>query len=187
MEAEIKKACEILQNGGVILYPTDSIWGIGCDATNPEAIKKIYDIKKRTDSKSMLVLLDSEAKLDYYVEEVPPIAYDLIELSQKPLTIIYSKARNIASNLIAQDGTLGIRITREYFSNELCKRLRKPLVSTSANISGEIPPANFSEINKSIIQAVDYVVNYRQEESNKAQASSIIKLDKGGIIQILRE
>ncbi|MDH8702122.1 L-threonylcarbamoyladenylate synthase [Dysgonomonadaceae bacterium PH5-43] len=187
MEEELKKAIDILYKGGIILYPTDTIWGIGCDATNSEAVKKVYEIKKRADSKALLVLIDSEAKLNAYVEEVPDIAYDLIELSDKPLTIIYSNARNVASELIAEDGTLGIRVTREIFSKELCKRFKKPIVSTSANISGELPPSSFSEINEDIIHNVDYVVNYRREEKTKAQASSILKLGTGGVIKVIRE
>lgn len=187
MEEEIKKAQEVLLKGGVILYPTDTIWGIGCDATNQKAVKRIYEIKKREDSKSLLVLLDSEAKLNYYIEEVPEIAYDLIEISEKPLTLIYPGAKNVAPNLIASDTSLGIRITQEYFSKELCKRLRKPLVSTSANLSGEKAPANFSEISLDIIKSVDYVVNYRQNEKKPNQASGIIKLGKGGLIQIIRK
>jgi len=187
MEEEIKKACEIVWKGGIILYPTDTIWGIGCDATNPDAVKKIYDLKKRSDSKSMLVLIDSTAKLDYYVDELPDIALDLIELSEKPLTIIYSGAKNIASNLIAEDGSLGIRVTNEEFSKKLCQRLKKPLVSTSANISGMPAPANFSEISSEIIDAVDYVVNYRQEDTGSAKPSGIIKLGKGGLVKVIRE
>ena len=187
MEEELKKACEVLRKGGIILYPTDTIWGIGCDATNPEAVKRIYDIKQRADSKSMLVLVDSVKGLEYYVDELPEIAFDLIELSEKPLTIIYSGAQHVASNLIAPDGTLGIRVTREEFSRQLCRRLKKPLVSTSANISGEPSPNNFPEISEKILRSVDYIVDYRQKETTKAQPSSIIRLGKGGLIQVIRE
>lgn len=187
MEEDIKKACEILSKGGIIVYPTDTIWGIGCDATNEEAVKKIYAIKQRADSKSMLVLLDSSAKLDYYISDLPDIALDLIEISGKPLTIIYSGAKNLASNLIAEDGSIGIRITQESFSKELCRRFKKPIVSTSANISGKPSPANFSEIELAIISAVDYVVNYRQDDLTKSKPSSIIKLDTGGVLKIIRE
>ena len=187
MEEDIKKACDILSTGGIILYPTDTIWGIGCDATNEEAIKKIYAIKQRTDSKSMLVLLDSSAKIDYYTSDFSNIALDLIELSDKPLTIIYSEAKNLASNLIAEDGSIGIRITQEKFSKELCRKFKKPIVSTSANVSGKSSPANFSEIESSIINAVDYVVNYRQDDITKSKPSSIIKLDKDGTVKIIRK
>jgi L-threonylcarbamoyladenylate synthase len=187
MEEDIKKACDVLSKGGVILYPTDTIWGIGCDATNEEAVKKIYAIKQRADSKSMLVLLDSSAKIDYYVSDFPDIALDLIELSEKPLTIIYSGAKNLAPNLIAEDGSVGIRISQENFSKELCRRFKKPIVSTSANISGNPSPANFPEIESAIIDAVDYVVNYRQDDLTKSKPSSIIKLDSSGVVTIIRE
>ena len=187
MEKDIKKTCDILSKGGVILYPTDTIWGIGCDATNPDAVKRVYEIKQRTDSKSMLVLMDSTAKLDFYVSDWPDIALDLIEVSDKPITVIYSGAKNLAPNLIAEDGSIGIRITQEKFSKELCRRFKKPIVSTSANISGKTSPANFSEISSEVIDAVDYVVNYRQDDLTPSKPSSIIKLDKGGIIKIIRE
>ena len=132
--------------GGLILYPTDTIWGIGCDATNEEAVRKVYALKRRSDHKAMLLLMDSSAKLNYYVQEVPDVAWDLIELADSPLTVIYSGARNVAPNLLAEDGSVGIRITQEEFSHKLCERFRKPLVSTSANVSGATSPANFSEI-----------------------------------------
>ena len=187
MIEELKKTCDILRKGGIILYPTDTIWGIGCDATNVEAVKRIYSIKQREDSKSMLVLIDSAELLDYYVEDVPEIAQSLIELSEKPVTIIYSQAKNVAPNLIASDGSLGIRVTGEEFSNSLCRLLKRPIVSTSANISGQPAPAFFDEISQEIIDAVDYVVEYRRNDKTKKQASSIIKLDKGGLIKVIRE
>jgi L-threonylcarbamoyladenylate synthase len=132
---DLKKAVEVLQNGGLILYPTDTIWGIGCDATNVEAVKKVYALKKREDSKSMLVLVENEVRLNSYVQEVPEIAFDLIALSDKPLTIIYPKGKNLAGNLLAEDGSIGIRVTKEAFSCALCQKFRKPVVSTSANVS----------------------------------------------------
>ena len=187
MEEDIKKACNVLTKGGIILYPTDTIWGIGCDATNQDAVKKVYDIKQRVDSKSMLVLLDSTAKLDYYVSECPDIALDLIDVSDKPVTIIYSGAKNLAQNLIAEDGSIGIRITHEKFSKELCRRFKKPVVSTSANISGKPSPAIFREIDSAIINAIDYVVGYKQDDLTPAKPSSIIKLNKDGVIKIIRE
>jgi L-threonylcarbamoyladenylate synthase len=187
MEEDIKKALEVLNSGGLILYPTDTIWGIGCDATNEEAVHRVYELKRRVDSKALITLLDIPVKLDYYIEDVPSIAWDLIELSEKPLTIIYDNARNIASNLLAEDGSLAIRITKERFSQELCKRFRKALVSTSANISGEPAPANFSEISEDIKQGVNYSVKYRQDDTSKSKASSIIKLGKTGEIKIIRE
>ena len=187
MEEDLEKAYDTIRKGGIILYPTDTVWGIGCDATNAEAVQRIYDLKRRPDSRSMLVLIDSPEYLPYYVREVPDIAMDLIELSVKPLTIIYSGAQNVAHNLIAADGSLGIRISREAFSQQLCRRMKKPLVSTSANISGQPSPANFSEIADEILQGVDYVVNYRQQEKQKSQASSIIQLGVGGIVKVIRE
>jgi L-threonylcarbamoyladenylate synthase len=187
MEEELKKACEIILKGGIILYPTDTIWGIGCDASNAAAVQRIYDLKQRSDTRSMLVLIDSPEYLHLYVRELPDIAMELIELSVKPLTIIYSEAQNVASNLIAQDGSLGIRVTREAFSQALCQRIKKPLVSTSANISGQPAPANFSEIGSEILRGVDYVVHYRQQKKKKNQASSIIQLGEGGIVKVIRE
>lgn len=186
MTEDIKKACDIMAAGGIILYPTDTIWGIGCDATNEEAVRKVYELKKRTDNKAMLVLLDSDAKLDRYVSEVPSVAWDLIDVADKPLTIIYSGAKNLAPNLLGEDGSVGIRITNEEFSRRLCERFRKPLVSTSANISGQPSPANFSEISDEIKAGVDYIVNYRQDDMSKAAPSNIIKLGAGGLVKVIR-
>lgn len=187
MQEDLKKACEVMRAGGVILYPTDTIWGIGCDATNEEAVKRVYEIKQRRDSKSMLVLTDNPAKLQQYIEDVSDIAWDLIDLAEKPLTIIYDGACNLASNLLAEDGSVGIRVTNEPFSRELCKQFRKPIVSTSANISGMLSPEKFSQIDKKVKEAVDYVVTYRQKDNSKSQPSSIIKLNKNGTIQIIRK
>ena len=184
---EAKKCVDIMHKGGVILYPTDTVWGIGCDATNPEAVKRVYEIKKRQDSKALLLLVDSADRLARYVGDVPAVAWDLIELTTKPLTIIYDGARNLAPNLIAEDGSVGIRVTSELFSKELCYRFQKAVVSTSANVSGEPTPNNFSEIAPEIIDAVDYVVNYKQQELEKAKSSSIIKLTKNGTVTIIRE
>ena len=187
MNEEIKKACQVMREGGVILYPTDTIWGIGCDATNEKAVRRVYDIKQRADSKAMLVLVDSAVKVDFYVQDVPEVAWDLIELADKPLTIIYSGARNLASNLLAEDGSVGIRVTNEAFSKRLCQQFRKAIVSTSANVSGQPSPQNFSEISAEIKEAVDYIVNYRREETDKAKPSGIIKLEQGGVIKIIRQ
>jgi len=187
MQEDIKEACRIMQEGGVILYPTDTIWGIGCDATNEEAVRRVYEIKKRIDSKALLVLVDTSVKVDFYVSDVPEIAWDLIDLADKPLTIIYSGARNLAKNLLAEDGSVGIRVTNEPFSKRLCERFRKAIVSTSANISGEPSPSNFQQISPEIIAAVDYVVKYRQEDMSKPKPSGIIKLGTGGLINIIRE
>ena len=187
MIEDIKAALEVLQKGGVILYPTDTIWGIGCDACNEDAVKKVYSIKNRVDSKSMLVLMENLALIERYVTEVPDIAYDLIELTDKPLTIIFDGAKSLAKNLIAEDGSVGIRITAEKFSSELIRRFRRPIVSTSANLSGKPSPACFDEIDHEIIDAVDYVVKYRQDDRQKAVPSSIMKLGRGGEIKIIRE
>ncbi|MCK9179621.1 MAG: L-threonylcarbamoyladenylate synthase [Bacteroides sp.] len=187
MIEDIKKACEVMQAGGVILYPTDTIWGLGCDATNAEAVKKVYDIKHRMDQKAMLVLVDSPVKIDFYVPDVPEVAWDLVELTTKPLTIIYSNARNLADNLTASDGSVGIRVTNEEFSKQLCFRFRKAIVSTSANISGEPSPSIFDEISSEIKDQVDYIVNYRQNDISRATPSSIIKLESNGVVKVLRE
>ena len=176
-----------MREGGVILYPTDTIWGIGCDATNEDAVRRVYEIKQRQDSKAMLVLVDSSVKVDFYVRDVPEVAWDLIDLADKPLTIIYSDARNLAANLLAEDGSVGIRVTNEEFSKRLCQQFRKAIVSTSANISGQPSPKNFSEISEEVKSAVDYIVGYRQEEMSNPKPSSIIKLGKGGVIKIIRE
>ena len=176
-----------MREGGVILYPTDTVWGIGCDATNEDAVRRVYEIKQRQDSKAMLVLVDSSVKVDFYVQDVPEVAWDLIDLADKPLTIIYSGARNLAANLLAEDGSVGIRVTNEDFSKRLCQQFRKAVVSTSANISGQPSPRNFSEISEEVKSAVDYIVGYRQEEMSNPKPSSIIKLGKGGVIKIIRE
>ena len=186
IEDDIKKACEVMEKGGLILYPTDTIWGIGCDATNEEAVKRVYEIKNRIDSKALIILVDKPAKVDFYVREVPEIAWDLIEVADKPLTIVYPHARNLAPNVLAQDGSVGIRITREEFSRKLCERFRKAIVSTSVNISGQPSPACFAEISDEIKQAVDYIVTYRQEDPTKPAPSSVIAIGDGGVIKILR-
>lgn len=183
---DIKKACQVMQDGGVILYPTDTIWGIGCDATNEEAVRRVYEIKHRADSKAMLVLVDSAVKVDFYVQDVPAVAWDLIDVADKPLTIIYSGARNLAPNLLAEDGSVGIRVTGEEFSKALCFRFRKAIVSTSANVSGQPSPRTFAEISDEIKNAVDYVVEARRTEAGPARPSSIIKLGQGGEVKIIR-
>lgn len=187
MQNDIKKALEVLKSGGVILYPTDTIWGLGCDATNPDAVKRIYNIKKREDSKSMLVLMENPALLERYVEEVPDVAWDLAEISTTPLTVIYPGAKNLAANLIAADDSIGIRFTKEEFTSRLLQRFRRPIVSTSANISGEEAPTFFDEISEEVKEQVDYIVEYRQDDITPAQPSSIIKLGPGGQINIIRE
>ena len=186
MNEDLKKACDVLRKGGLILYPTDTIWGIGCDATNEEAVQRVYSLKQRADNKAMLLLLGNEARLESYVQEVPEIAWSLIEVADRPLTLIYPGARNLAPNLIAEDGSVGIRITREEFSRRLCEQFRRPVVSTSANISGQPAPHTFQEIAEEIKQGVDYIVQYRQDDLTAAQPSSIIKLGAGGLFQIIR-
>ncbi len=184
---DVKAAIAVLQKGGIILYPTDTIWGLGCDAGNEDAVQRIYTIKNRVDSKSMLVLMENAGLIERYVDEVPDVAYDLIELTDKPLTIIFDGAKNLAKNLIAADSSIGIRITSEAFSSELIRRFKRPIVSTSANISGDPSPARFSDIDQKIIDSVDFVVKFRQDEIQKAVPSSIIKLGRGGEIKIIRE
>ncbi|MFZ7116675.1 MAG: L-threonylcarbamoyladenylate synthase [Bacteroidota bacterium] len=186
VKAEIKKALAVLKNGGVILYPTDTVWGLGCDATNPEAVKKIYEIKKRADSKTMILLVDLEARLSTYVKEIPDQAWPLIEFTDKPLTIVYDGARNLPQELIAEDGSIAIRVTNDEFCKNLIGVLRKPLVSTSANISGSPAPAIFQEVTEEIRSAVDYIVNWRKDDRQRHQPSSIIKLQKGGLIRVIR-
>lgn len=187
MREDLKKALEVLRAGGIILYPTDTIWGLGCDASNEDAVRRIYEIKQREETKSMLVLIDSSAKLQAYVKEIPDMAWELIELTSKPLTIIYPGAKNLAKNLVGEDGTVGIRVTEELFSKRLCEMFRAPIVSTSANISGEKSPTGFGEISQEVINAVDYVVEYRQDDITPAQPSSIIKLGLGNVIEIIRK
>ena len=184
---DLKRACDVLHKGGLVVYPTDTIWGIGCDATNAEAVGRVYALKQRTDHKAMLVLIESPTKLNGYVSQVPDIAWTLIEISDKPLTIIYPNAKNLAFNLLGEDGSVGIRITNERFSNELCKLFRKPIVSTSANISGLHSPKTFCEIAEAVKIGVDYVVRYRQNETIGAKPSSIIKIYEDGCIKIIRE
>ena len=187
LQDEVKKAVEVLKAGGVILYPTDTIWGIGCDATNPEAVKKVYEIKRRADSKALICLVDSDARLTRYVRNVADVTWDMIELSDKPLTVIFDNATGLAPNLLAEDGSVGIRITKEEFSKELCFRFQKPIVSTSANISGEPTAQTFDAISDEIKEAVDYVVRYNQRCKEKHKPSSIIKIKPNGEFTISRE
>lgn len=186
MKEEIHKCLEVLKDGGVILYPTDTIWGLGCDATNEEAVKKIYHIKKREDSKSLLTIVSSDAMLQKYVEEVPEIAWDLLDLATKPTTIIYDNAKLLANNAIANDGSVGIRMIKAGFCNQLVHKFNKPIVSTSANISGSPSPSSFSDIEEEIKSSVNYVVDPSLDQG-KSIASSIIKLKNNGEIEILRK
>lgn len=184
---DFQQALEVLRQGGIILYPTDTVWGIGCDATCDDAVRKIFALKQRRDAKAMLCLLDAPGKLQGYVRQVPEMAWDLIELTTKPLTIIYPGAQNVAPSLVAEDGSLGIRITEEPFTKALCAALHHPLVSTSANISGEAAARNFSEVTDAIRQGVDYVVRYRQGDRSEPKPSSIVKLGVNNEIKVIRE
>lgn len=184
---DIQKALEVLRNGGLILYPTDTIWGIGCDATNPEAVKKLYQLKGRSADKALIILIENENNLLSYVKEIPDVAYELIEYAEKPLTIIYDGAKNLADNLIAKDGSIGIRVTKHDFCTKLLQRFRKPIVSTSANKSGERTPISFHGISSEIIEGVDYVVQSDQEVVNEFEASTIIKLGPSGQFQMVRK
>lgn len=186
-EEDLRLAIETLKKGGIILYPTDTVWGIGCDATNAEAVQRIYALKKRAESKSMIVLVHDLPTLERTVLEVPEVAYDMVDLAIRPLTIIYDKAVGVAPNLLAEDGSLAVRLTRERFSRDLCKGLRRPVVSTSANISGEPTPAIYSAIGQEILDGVDYVVHYRRDDRSVSPPSQIIKLSSDARVQIIRE
>lgn len=186
-EEDIQKAIEVMRDGGVILYPTDTVWGIGCDATNPEAVAKVYKIKHRDDSKALVCLVDSDARLQRYVRNVPDAAWQLIDAAVKPTTLILDGAVNLAPNLIGEDGSIGIRITKEPFSKELCFRFQKAIVSTSANISGEPAAQNYGDISEEILNAVDYVCETRRQEHKPHHPSTIIKIGMSGEISILRK
>jgi len=186
-EEDIKRAVEVMRQGGVILYPTDTVWGIGCDATNEEAVKRIFSIKKRDDSKAMICLVDSDARLQRYVRNVPEVAWQLLDCAEKPLTVVLQGAVNLAPSLIAADGSIAMRITKEEFSKQLCYRMQKPVVSTSANISGEPAAQNYRDISEEILNAVDYVCFARRQEHKPHTPSSIIKLDPNGELQIIRK
>lgn len=185
-EEDIKNAVDVLRRGGIILYPTDTVWGIGCDATNADAVKRIYEIKRRDDSKAMICLVDSDNRLQRYVRNVPEVAWDIFELATKPTTIILDGAVNLAPNLIAEDGSIAMRVTKEEFSNQLCYRFQKALVSTSANISGEPAAQNYRDIAPEILDAVDYVCWTRRQEHLPHTPSSIIKLSPSGDVKIIR-
>jgi L-threonylcarbamoyladenylate synthase len=186
MKNELEKALSTLKTGGIILYPTDTIWGIGCDATNEEAVKKVMALKGRSASKSLIVLLDNENKLASYVREIPDVAYDLIEFAENPLTIVYSNAKNLAPSVINEDGSVGIRVVKHNFCQQLIQRFRLPIVSTSANISGEPAPKNFSEVAQEIIDGVDYVVNLEHDAQEEKTPSTIMKLSPDGLFTFIR-
>lgn len=183
----MKEAIQILRNGGVILYPSDTIWGIGCDATNPDAVDKIFKIKQRTSSKSLITLLDSDVKLNRFVKQIPEIAWDIVEFAQKPTTIIYPEGYNLAHNVLAEDKSVGIRIVKEGLCHELVRSFGKPLVSTSANISTEPTPLTFEDIDKRILEGVDYIVNLSPNVKLKPKASTIMKIEMDGTFTLIRK
>src|ERR1700743_593938 len=183
---EVAKAFKVLQEGGIILYPTDTIWGIGCDATNTEAVKKIYALKQRDEAKSMIILLDTENKMKSYIQEVPSIAYELIEYAENPLTLVMPGAKNISPALISADGSVGVRVAKHDFCQQLIQKLRKPLVSTSANISGRPSPQNFGQVEQEIIDGVDYVVDLDQHSKEIKDPSTIMRLEPDGRFEFIR-
>jgi L-threonylcarbamoyladenylate synthase len=186
-EEDIKDSLITLRKGGIILYPSDTIWGLGCDPTNEIAVKKLFKIKSRSGNKSLIILVDRETMLERYVSEVPEIAWELTSVSDDPLTVIYPSGKNLAPGVCSEDCSIGIRICRDEFCSELIKRFRKPIVSTSANFSGKPSPGNFSEIDDLLIEAVDYVVKYRQDDRSKYSSSPVIQLDPDGTIKIIRK
>ncbi len=183
---DLNRALDTLKNGGLILYPTDTIWGIGCDATNEEAVQKVFALKGRDQTKSMILLLHNDNQLSSYVQEIPEVAYELIECATKPLTIVYSKAKNLAPSVTAEDGSIGIRVVNHPFCEQLLQRFRKPIVSTSANISGASTPMNFDEISHEIVSGVDYVVEYEQDLTTNRKSSTVMKLDPSGKFEFIR-
>ena len=186
MKEDIQNCLNTLREGGIILYPTDTVWGIGCDASNPQAIQKIYDLKGRTSSKALITLVGSEVMLERTVLNMPEIAWDLIESANRPLTLIYDEVKGIAPNAIPEDGSCGIRLAKDTFCQQLIQRLGKPIISTSANVSGEETPKDFRSISDTILKGVDFVVNYRQNEATSQKSSNIIKIKNNGEIKIIR-
>ena len=185
--ADISAAVAELRHGGVILYPTDTIWGIGCDARNSQAVRRVFEIKHRAEAKALITLVHSLAALDRIVDEVPEVAEQLIDVAVAPVTIIYDRGRNVAPELLAEDGSIGVRLTREPFSAGLCAAFGGPIVSTSANISGAEPAHCFADIAPEILNAVDYVCTSRRDEPAVAKPSSVIKISSGGLFKILRK
>ena len=186
MDADITQCLKVLSDGGLILYPTDTVWGIGCDATNADAVKRVYQLKQRDDSKALIVLIDSAEHLDHYVVDVPMIARELVDVAVKPLTIIYEGAYNVASNLLGDEDSLGIRIPNDEFCHRLCERFGKPIVSTSANVSGKPTAKSFAEISPEIVKGVDHVVTWRRDDKTPHQPSNIILLGRDGTFKIIR-
>ncbi|GAA4070449.1 L-threonylcarbamoyladenylate synthase [Flavobacterium cheonanense] len=186
INTEVHNAYEVIKNGGIILYPTDTVWGIGCDATNEEAVKKIYDLKQRDDSKSMIVLMNGEKMMYNVFHQIPDVAWEILDLSERPTTLILDNPRNVAANIIAEDKTLGVRLVKEPFCFKLMERMKRPLVSTSANVSGNVTPKTFKEISPEIIKGVDYVVNLHRDKVCK-NPSTIIKLSLDNQVKIIRK
>jgi len=186
-EEDLRQCLRVLREGGVILYPTDTVWGLGCDPANPEAVKKIFRIKAREKGKSLIILVNGLQMLERYAADVPDIVYQLTSVSDSPLTIIYPRGKNLAEGICADDGSVGIRICNDDFCNELIYRFRKPLVSTSANTSGKPSPSGFSEIEEAVINAAGYTVKYRQDDKRKYSASPVIRVERNGVFSILRK
>ena len=184
---DLTNCLEALKRGGVIIYPTDTVWGIGCDATNSKAVKRIYEIKRRADSKALITLVDSVAALERVVDEVPEVGYQLVEVAVDPLTVVYDRGIGVAPELLAEDGSIGVRITSEEFSRELCRRFRRPIVSTSVNVSGEPSPKSFEEITPELLSAADYVCESGRDKPWASKPSTVIKLSAGGVVEILRK
>ena len=187
IEEDIKESLNTLRQGGIILYPTDTIWGLGCDPTNSAAVEKIFKIKSRVESKGLIILADGLSMIDRYVKDIPQIVYELADVSDTPLTIIYPKGKNLAAGVCYEDESIAIRICHDEFCMELINRFRKPIVSTSANLSGKPSPVNFDEIEKTIIDKADFVVNHRQNDRSKGNASPVIKVNEDGTIKIIRK
>lgn len=186
LNKDIDAAVSVLDEGGVILYPTDTVWGIGCDACNPAAVEKVYRIKNRPDSKALITLVGSVGDLERWVEIVPPVAVDMISGSERPVTVVFDKGRGLAPNLLAADGSVGLRVTSEAYSRALCDRLGRPVVSTSANVSGDPSPAFYAEISPEILSLVDYVACYRRDDTVPRQPSQVVKISSDGTVKILR-
>ena len=186
IDQEVRNCIEVIKKGGIILYPTDTVWGIGCDATNADAVDRIYQLKKREESKALICLVSNFKMLEQYVEEVPEMAYDILKYAKKPTTVIYDKPIRIAENLVGEDDSLGIRVVRDTFCSELIKKMKRPLVSTSANVSGQPTPQSFDQITPQILKGVDYVVNL-QRSKKSPRPSAIIKLSNSGQVKVIRK
>lgn len=186
MQTQINNSLNTIKKGGIILYPTDTIWGIGCDATNFEAVAKIFKLKQRSESKSMICLVSDFKMLQQYIEEIPEVSYDILKYAEKPTTLILDRPLHVAENLISQDNSLALRVVKDGFCNALIRKFKKPIVATSANLSGKTSPNNFQEINKTIIDGVDYIVNLKQNLKSR-KPSSIIKIKTDGTVKVIRK